>query len=73
MQPFDGRIARILTVAAVAGLVAWGLPATGNAWLTLLLRGGVLTGLYAVGVLLTGTAPEATAAWARRRGRHLTP
>lgn len=69
MQPFDGSIARILLVAAVAGLAAWALPETGNAWLTLLMRGGVLTVLYATGVLLTRTAPEAEAIWATIRAR----
>ncbi len=60
LQPFDGSIVRILTVAAVAGLAAWAMPDLGNAWLTLLLRGGVLTVLYMGGVLATGTAPELT-------------
>ena len=69
LQPFDGRIARILAVAAVAGVAAWALPATGHAWGTLLLRGGVLTGLYGAGILLTGTAPELAAAWATVRRR----
>ena len=66
LQPFDGRIARILAVAGVAGLAAWALPDTGNAWLTLLLRGGTLTVLYGAGVLLAGAAPEASA-WLRPR------
>ncbi|GAB3578225.1 oligosaccharide flippase family protein [Hymenobacter daeguensis] len=69
MQPFDGQIARILLVAAGAGFVAWVLPDTGNAWLTLLLRGGVLTVLYGAGVLLTGTAPEAMALFGKLRRR----
>ena len=69
MQPFDGKILRILAVAAVAGLVAWALPGTGNAWLTLLLRGGVLTVLYGAGVLLAGTAPEAVALLEKVRRR----
>ncbi|WP_310391664.1 lipopolysaccharide biosynthesis protein [Hymenobacter sp.] len=60
LQPFDGRIARILAVAAVAGTAAGLLPETGNAWATLLLRGGVLTALYTAGVLLTRASPEAT-------------
>ena len=59
LQPFDGLIVRILLVAAVAGFAAWALPSFGNAWLTLLLRGGVLTLLYGAGILLTRTAPEA--------------
>jgi O-antigen/teichoic acid export membrane protein len=71
MQPFDGSILRILLVAAVAGFVAWVLPDTGNAWLTLLMRGGVLTVLYATGVLLTGTAPEAVALLDKVRKRAL--
>jgi O-antigen/teichoic acid export membrane protein len=69
MQPFDGKILRILTVAAVAGLAAWALPDAGNAWLTLLLRGGVLTLLYGAGVLFTGTAPEAVALLEKVRRR----
>lgn len=70
MQPFDGQILRILLVATIAGLAAWALPDTGNAWLTLLLRGGVLTVLYGAGVLLTGTAPELNPLWSRlRKGR----
>ena len=73
LQPFDGRIARILVVAAVAGAAAWALPDTGNAWLTLLLRGGTLTALYGAGVLLTGAAPEAVELGAKLRGRYLTP
>ncbi|GAB3325463.1 polysaccharide biosynthesis C-terminal domain-containing protein [Hymenobacter humi] len=58
LQPFDGSIARILAVAAVAGTLAWLMPTLSNAWLTLLLRGGVLTLVYGAGVLLTRTAPE---------------
>ena len=73
LQPFDGRIARILVVAAVAGFTAWVLPETGNAWLTLLLRGGVLTVLYGAGVLLAGAVPEAGALWHGWRGRNLIP
>lgn len=69
MQPFDGRIARIMVVAAVAGVAAYLMPATGNAWLTLLLRGGVLTLLYAAGILLTQTAPELTAIWTQLLAR----
>ena len=61
LQPFDSRIPRILAVAAVAGFAAWALPEMGNIWLTLLLRGGVLTLLYGAGVWLTNTAPEAVA------------
>ena len=69
MQPFDGSTVRILAVAAVAGFAAWALPDTNNAFLTLLMRGGLLTVLYGAGVLLTGTAPEASAAWASLRTR----
>ena len=69
LQPFDGRIARILMVATLAGLAAWVLPDTGNAWLTLLMRGGVLTVLYIAGVLLTRAAPEAVTLWATVRTR----
>ena len=69
LQPFDGRIARILMIATLAGFAAWVLPETGNAWLTLLMRGGVLTVLYGVGVLLTNAAPEAVALWAAVRAR----
>ena len=69
LQPFDGRIARILAVAGAAGLAAWALPETGNAWLTLLLRGGVLTLLYGTGIVLTRTAPELTGLWAKARTR----
>lgn len=71
MQPFDGSILRILLVAAIVGFVAWVLPDTGNAWLTLLMRGGVLTVLYAAGILLTGTAPEAVALLNKVRNRAL--
>ncbi|GAC1367588.1 MAG: hypothetical protein NVS3B25_08970 [Hymenobacter sp.] len=69
LQPFDGRIARILAVATVAGGAAWALPELPNAWLGLLLRGGVLTVLYGGGVLLTRTAPELTGVWAAVRHR----
>jgi len=58
LQPFDGHIPRILAVAAVAGVVAWLLPDLGNMWLTLLLRGGVLTVFYAAGIVLTKASPE---------------
>lgn len=67
LQPFDGRIARLLAVAAVAGGAAWALPDTGNAWATLLLRGGVLTLLYTAGVLFTQAAPEVNLVWQRVR------
>ena len=69
LQPFDGRIARILAVAGASGLTTWALPETGNAWLTLLLRGGVLTLLYGAGIVLTHTAPELTGLWAKARTR----
>ena len=73
LQPFDGRIPRILAVAAVAGTATWALPGLGNAWATLLLRGGVLTVLYAAGVLLAGVAPEAVALVRRGRQPHPLP
>jgi O-antigen/teichoic acid export membrane protein len=57
-QPFDRRIGYILLLAGGAAAVAWALPTPANNWLTLLLRGGVLTGLYGVGLLLTGLVPE---------------
>ena len=68
MQPFDARIARILAVAAVAGLAAWAPAETPNAWLTLLLRGSILTVVYGAGILLTRTAPELTGLLAKLRG-----
>jgi hypothetical protein len=37
------------------------LPALPNSWLTLLMRGGVLTALYGGGLLLTGWVPEVSA------------
>ena len=61
LQPFDGRILRILAVAVIAGGAAWLMPNAANAWLNLLLRGGTLTVVYIAGVLLTRTAPELTA------------
>lgn len=66
-QPFDRRILYILLLAGGAGAVAWALPTPANLWLTLLLRGGVLTVLYGVGLLLTGWVPE-VAALARKVG-----
>jgi hypothetical protein len=39
------------------------MPNLGNIWLTLLLRGGVLSLVYGAGVLLTGTAPELAPVW----------
>jgi O-antigen/teichoic acid export membrane protein len=63
LQPFDGRIGLILLVALAAGTAGWAMPDLGNAWLTLLLRGGVLTVVYAAGILLTRTAPELAALW----------
>ena len=61
LQPFDGRILRILAVAVIAGAAAWLVPNAANSWLNLLLRGGTLTVVYIAGVLLTRTAPELTA------------
>ncbi|MBJ6109883.1 polysaccharide biosynthesis C-terminal domain-containing protein [Hymenobacter sp. BT523] len=69
LQPFDGHIPRLLLVAAVAGLATWALPTLPNLWLTMLMRGGVLTVLYGAGVLLTGTAPEAVALLRKLRRR----
>ena len=60
-QPFDRRVFYILALAGGAGLVAWALPTLANAWLTLLLRGGVLTALYGLGLLFTGWVPEVSA------------
>ena len=61
MQPFGPVLLRIAAVAAVAGAAAWTIPTPANLWLTLLLRGGVLTAVYGAGLLLTGAAPELTA------------
>ena len=69
LQPFDGRILRILVVAATAGSVAWAMPTLGNSWLTLLLRGGVLTIVYGAGVFLTRSAPELVGLVASLRAR----
>jgi O-antigen/teichoic acid export membrane protein len=60
-QPFDRRIIYILALASGAALVAWAIPAPANAWLTLVLRGGVLTVLYGAGLLATGWVPEVSA------------
>ncbi len=60
-QPFDRRVFYILALAGGAGLVAWVIPTPANSWLTLLLRGGVLTALYGLGLLLTGWVPEVSA------------
>lgn len=60
-QPFDRRIFYILALAGGAAFVAWALPTSPNIWLTLLMRGGVLTVLYGVGLLLSGWVPEVTA------------
>jgi O-antigen/teichoic acid export membrane protein len=60
-QPFDRSIFYILGLAASAGAVAWALPALPNIWLTLLMRGGVLTVLYGSGLVLTGWVPEVSA------------
>ncbi|MGI4824234.1 MAG: polysaccharide biosynthesis C-terminal domain-containing protein [Janthinobacterium lividum] len=60
-QPFDRRIGYILLLAGGAAAVAWALPTPANIWLTLLLRGGVLTALYGVGLLGTGLVPEVSA------------
>ena len=68
-QPFDRRIFYILALAGGAGAVAWALPAFASIWLTLLLRGGVLTALYGGGLLLSGWVPEVSAAWAQVRQR----
>jgi O-antigen/teichoic acid export membrane protein len=69
IQPFDGRIMRILVVAAVAGVAAWAPPATGSIWLTMLMRGSILTVVYGAGVLLTRASPEAEALLASLRRR----
>ena len=60
-QPFDRHIFYILALASGAGAVAWALPNMPNIWLTLLLRGGVLTVLYGAGLLLSGWVPEVSA------------
>ena len=67
LQPFDKSTPRILAVAALAGVAAWAMPELGNAWLTLLLRGGVLTLVYGAGVLLTSVAPELGPIWDKLR------
>jgi O-antigen/teichoic acid export membrane protein len=60
-QPFNRQIFYILALAGGAGAVAWALPDLPNIWLTLLLRGGVLTALYGGGLLATGWVPEVSA------------
>ena len=72
LQPFDARIGRILAVAAVAGTAVWALPPISSLWVNLLLRGGLLTALYAGGLLLLNTGPEVAAGAAllrRKMGR----
>ena len=66
-QPFDRTIAYLLLLAAGAGAVAWALPGFQNSWLTLLLRGGTLTLIYGLGLLLSGWVPEVSKV-ARRLG-----
>ncbi|QDA58618.1 lipopolysaccharide biosynthesis protein [Hymenobacter jejuensis] len=51
MQPFDYQIVMILGAAALAGLAAWSLPLIHSIFVTMLLRSGLLTALYA-GLLL---------------------
>ena len=68
-QPFDRRIAYLLALALAAAAVAWVLPGFPNLWLTLLLRGGVLTVLYGAGLVASGWVPEVSAAWAAARRR----
>jgi len=60
-QPFDRYIFYILALAGGAAFVAWALPVPANSWLTLLLRGGVLTALYGAGLLVSGWVPEVSA------------
>ena len=67
-QPFDRRIFYILGLAAGAGAVAGALPNLPNIWLTLLLRGGVLTVLYGGGLLLSDWVPEVSAVVQKLRG-----
>ncbi|WP_151088845.1 lipopolysaccharide biosynthesis protein [Hymenobacter baengnokdamensis] len=62
-QPFDLRILYILLLASGAAAGAWALPAPDNIYLTLCLRGGVLTLLYGAGLLATGVVPEVSALW----------
>ncbi|MCA8829797.1 lipopolysaccharide biosynthesis protein [Hymenobacter pini] len=69
MQPFTWRIPLILGIAAVAGGAAWLVPAVGSPFLTMLLRSAVLTAVYGGLVLVTGTAPEATALLQNMRKR----
>ncbi len=73
LQPFTPHIWRVLLVAAGAGAAAWALPALPSPLLTLLLRGGTLTLLYAAGLSLSGAVPElrplALAAWQKLRKR----
>jgi O-antigen/teichoic acid export membrane protein len=60
-QPFDKYIFYILLLAGGAAFIAWVLPTPANIWLTLLLRGGVLTALYGAGLLASGWVPEVSA------------
>ncbi|MBX0290149.1 polysaccharide biosynthesis C-terminal domain-containing protein [Hymenobacter sp. HSC-4F20] len=61
MQPFTWRIPLILGIAAVAGVAGWLMPTLSSALLTMLLRSTVLTLVYGGLILLTNSAPEATA------------
>ncbi|WP_170170348.1 lipopolysaccharide biosynthesis protein [Hymenobacter perfusus] len=58
MQPFTWRIPLILFITAVAGGLAWLVPALGSPLLTMLLRSTVITAVYGGLILVTGTAPE---------------
>ncbi|UOQ70359.1 oligosaccharide flippase family protein [Hymenobacter cellulosilyticus] len=59
LQPFTWRIPVILLVAAGAGLLVWLLPTLPSKFLTMLMRGTVLTVLYGGILLLLGLVPEA--------------
>ncbi|MFD2787560.1 lipopolysaccharide biosynthesis protein [Hymenobacter rubripertinctus] len=67
MQPFTWRIPLVVLLAAVAGTAGWLVPAIGSPFLTMLARSTVLTAVYGGLVLVTGTAPEATALLRRLR------
>lgn len=58
LQPYDSSSLKILFVIALAFAVAYVVPATGNVWLTMLLRSSVVVAVYALSTYLLNIVPE---------------
>ncbi|PSR52448.1 hypothetical protein AHMF7605_02365 [Adhaeribacter arboris] len=60
MQPFDKTSLQIIMLALLAYVVGWQLPFLYSTFIDIIIRSGLITLIYAIGVLNLNLAPEMT-------------